>query len=211
EQIDIGVVEQVQGIYWTRYKVLGEANHAGTTPVYYRKDAGFAAAKIQQFIGKYTRRKEGKVLTTVGSVKLSPDAINIVPESAVFTLDVRSTDEALLRKAQKRIDKYIEETVEADELNFEREELVRFSPVRFPLSMTDSVQIATQSLGLTYKRMSSGAGHDAQMMAHFCPSTMIFIPSVRGISHNVEEFSHDKDVENGANVLLAAVLRKSSS
>ena len=211
EQIDIGVVEQVQGIYWTRYKVLGEANHAGTTPVYYRKDAGFAAAKIQQFIGNYTRRKEGKVLTTVGSVKLSPDAINIVPESAVFTLDVRSTDEALLRKAQKRIDKYIEETVEADELNFEREELVRFSPVRFPLSMTDSVQIATQSLGLTYKRMPSGAGHDAQMMAHFCPSTMIFIPSVRGISHNVEEFSHDKDVENGANVLLAAVLRKSSS
>lgn len=209
EQTNIGVVEQVQGIYWTRYKIIGEANHAGTTPVYYRKDAGFTAAKIQQFIGKYTRKREGTVLTTVGSVKLSPDAINIVPETAVFTLDVRSTDEALLKKAQKRIDAYVAKTVEKDKLRFEREELVRFSPVRFPLTMTDSVQLATKSLELSYKRMPSGAGHDAQMMAHFCPSTMIFIPSVKGISHNVEEFSKDKDVENGANVLLAAVLGKS--
>lgn len=208
EQIDIGVVEQVQGIYWTRYKVVGEANHAGTTPVYYRKDAGFTAAKIQKYIGEFTRKKEGKVLATVGSVNLEPNAINIVPESAAFTLDVRSTDEVLLRKAQKKIDAYIAKTVEKDGLKLEREELVRFGPVRFPLSMTDSVQTAVKSLRLSYKRMPSGAGHDAQMMAAFCPSTMIFIPSAKGISHNVEEYSKDEDVVNGANVLLRAVLEK---
>lgn len=208
EQIDIGVVEQVQGIYWTRYKVVGEANHAGTTPVYYRKDAGFTAAKIQKYIGEFTRKKEGKVLATVGSVNLEPNAINIVPESAAFTLDVRSTDEVLLRKAQKKIDTYIAKTVEKDGLKLEREELVRFGPVRFPLSMTDSVQTAVKSLRLSYKRMPSGAGHDAQMMAAFCPSTMIFIPSAKGISHNVEEYSKDEDVVNGANVLLRAVLEK---
>jgi len=210
EQINIGVVEQVQGIYWTRYRINGEANHAGTTPVYYRKDAGFTAAKLQKYIGEYTREREGTVLTTVGSVKFSPDAINIVPDTATFTLDVRSTDEALLKRAQKEIDEFIEETVSEDGLSFEREELVRFSPVRFPLVMTDTVQSAAKSLGLNYKRMPSGAGHDAQMMAHFCPSTMIFIPSVRGISHNVEEYSHDEDVENGANVLLGAVLGRSA-
>lgn len=209
EQINIGVVELVQGIYWTRYVIKGEANHAGTTPLYYRKDAGFASAKVQQFVGEYARKRDSRVLTTVGSVKFSPGAINIVPESAAFTLDVRSTDETLLKEAQKDIDAYINEVVASDKLLLEREEMVRFGPVRFPLAMTDSVQHATKSLGLTYKRMPSGAGHDAQMMASFCPSTMIFIPSVKGISHNVEEYSHDHDVENGANVLLAAVLGKS--
>lgn len=209
EQIDIGVVEQVQGIYWTRYTVKGEANHAGTTPVYYRKDAGFTAAKLQQYIGEYCRKKEGSVLTTVGSIKFTPDAINIVPESATFTLDVRCTDETLLKKSQEEIDAFIEQIVEGDGLSFEREEMVRFSPVRFPLVMTDSIQAATKSLRLTYKRMPSGAGHDAQMMAHHCPSTMIFIPSVRGISHNIAEYSHDRDVENGANVLLQAVIGRS--
>lgn len=209
EKIDIGVVEQVQGIYWTRYRIKGEANHAGTTPVYYRKDAGYAASRIQKYVGDYTRKRNGSVLTTVGSVKFSPDAINIVPEQAELTLDVRSTDEVLLKKAQKKIDDYVAKVVEKDELSFEREELVRFGPVRFPLTMTDTVQTATKSLRLSYQRMPSGAGHDAQMMAHFCPSTMIFIPSVKGISHNVEEYSHDKDVENGANVLMESVLRKS--
>lgn len=209
EQIHIGVVEQVQGIYWTRYRIKGEANHAGTTPVYYRKDAGFTAAKLQKYIGEYSREREGAVLTTVGSVKFSPNAINIVPDEVVFTLDVRSTDEHQLKEAQNDIDQFIRDTVNSDGLLFEREELVRFSPVRFPLVMTDTVQAATKSLRLSYKRMPSGAGHDAQMMAHICPSTMIFIPSVRGISHNVEEYSHDQDVENGANVLLGAVLKRS--
>lgn len=74
--------------------------------------------------------------------------------------------------------------------------------------MTDAVESAAQSLSLTSKRMPSGAGHDAQMMASFCPSTMIFIPSVKGISHNVQEFSKDEDVGNGANVLLNVVLSR---
>ncbi len=86
-------------------------------------------------------------------------------------------------------------------LEVHREKMVRFSPVHFPNEMINLVEAAADTLGLASKRMPSGAGHDAQMMNHCCPSTMIFIPSVRGISHNIEEFSKDIDVVNGANVL----------
>ncbi len=209
DKLDIGVVEMVQGIHWSRYTLIGEANHAGTTPIAYRKDAGYAAAQIQSFIGDLSRQAESKVLTTVGSIQFEPNTINIVPAKASFTLDLRSVDGEALIKAQQLIDEKIASTVKAHGLSLEKETMVRFQPVKFEEEIVNTVQAAAEGLNLTTKRMPSGAGHDAQMMAAFCPSTMLFIPSVKGISHNVEEYSHDKDVENGANVLLNAVLNKS--
>lgn len=211
EGIDIGVVEMVQGIYWTRYTVNGEANHAGTTPNPYRKDAGYASAEITKFIGDFSRREQSAVLTTVGSIAYIPNTINIIPGQVVFTLDLRSTQKAALEQAQIEIDSFIDKVVEKSGLEVLRESMVRFPPVHFPDEMTDLVENATNNLGLRSKRMPSGAGHDAQMMNHCCPSTMIFIPSVRGISHNVEEFSKDTDVVNGANVLLNTVLSRSET
>lgn len=211
EKKDIGVVEMVQGIHWTRYSISGEANHAGTTPVKYRKDAGFAAAQVIQYVGEYCRKTHNHVLATVGSVQFEPNTINIVPQSATFTLDLRSTDADALKLAQKEIDSFIKGLVKSSKLTFDKEELVRFSPVHFPTEMTGLVKKASLANQLTYKRMPSGAGHDAQMMASFCPSTMIFIPSVKGISHNVEEFSHDQDVINGAQVLSHVVLTRAKN
>ena len=208
EKKDIGVVEMVQGIHWTKYVIEGEANHAGTTPIKYRKDAGFAAAQVMQYVGEYCRKTHNHVLATVGSVAFEPNTINIVPEKAEFTLDLRSTEGDALIMAQKEIDSFIKGLAKTSKLELQKHELVRFAPVHFPQEMCTAVKQAALKHQLTYKRMPSGAGHDAQMMASFCPSTMIFIPSVKGISHNVEEFSHDKDVVNGVNVLAAAVLAK---
>lgn len=211
EKKDIGVVEMVQGIHWTKYEIHGEANHAGTTPVKYRKDAGFAAAQVMQYLGEYCRKTHNHVLATVGSVAFEPNTINIVPEKAEFTLDLRSTDGDALVMAQKEIDSFIKGLVKTSKLSIDKHELVRFAPVHFPQEMCSLVKKATLNHQLTYKRMPSGAGHDAQMMASFCPSTMIFIPSVRGISHNIEEYSHDKDVVNGTQVLASAVLKRAGS
>lgn len=211
EQIDIGVVEMVQGIHWTRYTIAGEANHAGTTPIRYRKDAGLAAAQFIQFVGEYCRKSQHPVLATVGSIQFEPNTINIVPQTASFTLDLRSTDASVLKMAQHEIDSFLKDLIQSAELSFEKEELVRFNPVEFPLEMTSLVKMAAQKKGFSYKEMPSGAGHDAQMMASFCPSTMIFIPSVKGISHNVEEFSYDEDVVRGAEILMEVVLERSSS
>lgn len=209
DRLDIGVVEMVQGIHWTRYSIVGEANHAGTTPIAYRKDAGYAAAQIQSFIGDFSRQANSQVLTTIGSVKFEPNTINIVPAKASFTLDLRSVDGEALIKAQDMIDEHFAKVVDQHGLSLEKEVMVRFQPVQFDAGMIDIVESSANTLGLSSQRMPSGAGHDAQMMASFCPSTMIFIPSVKGISHNVEEYSHDIDVENGANVLLGAVLKRS--
>ena len=204
--IDIGAVVKVQGIFWTRYTIEGQANHAGTTPINYRKDAGYAAAGSMQYIGAYPRKRDNRVLSTVGTVSFAPDAINIVPESASFTLDLRSVNEAALKAAQVDIDAFIEKLTIASGLELEREEMVRFTPVEFSKDIVDTLTKEAEQLGLSVRQMPSGAGHDAQMMAAICPSAMIFVPSVEGISHNVKEYTASKDVENGANVLLNAVL-----
>lgn len=208
EKTDIGAVEMVQGIYWTRYTIKGQANHAGTTPIRYRKDAGYAASEVMHFIGDYSRRAESKVLTTVGTISFEPNAINIVPERASFTLDLRSVNFEALKEGQIDIDKKIDSVLEAAGLSLEREEMVRFGPVQFDETMVNLIAEGAKGLNLSVKQMPSGAGHDAQMMASVCPSAMIFVPSVDGISHNVKEFTHPTDLENGANVMLNAVLSR---
>lgn len=206
EQIDIGAVEMVQGIYWTKYTFKGQANHAGTTPIGYRKDAGYGLSQVTKFIGDLARKPDSKILTTVGTIQVSPNAINIVPALASFTLDLRSVDFDALKSAQEVIDIYVTEVLRQSNLTMEREEMVRFTPVQFDADLVNQIAENATSLGLSVKRMPSGAGHDAQMMASICPAAMIFIPSVNGISHNVEEYSHDNEVINGANVLLGTVL-----
>jgi N-carbamoyl-L-amino-acid hydrolase len=188
EQKHIGIVEMVQGIYWSRYELVGEANHAGTTPIKYRKDAGYAAAQIMQYVGEYCRKIHNQVLATVGSVKFEPNTVNIVPEKASFTLDLRSTDKEDLKIAQKEIDSFIKGLAKSSKLSLRKEVMVMFEPVHFPQQMVNLIKKAALTHDLTYKRMASGAGHDAQMMSAICPSTMIFIPSVKGISHNLEEY-----------------------
>ena len=210
DAIDIGAVNRVQGIYWTRYTLKGQANHAGTTPISYRKDAGYAAAQIMQFIGDYPRKIDQRVLTTVGTVSFEPNAINIVPDRASFTLDLRSVNAEALNEAQVAIDAFINSVSQQVGLQLEKEEMVRFTPVKFDPGMVRLIREQAEELGLKVREMPSGAGHDAQMIAPICPSAMIFVPSVKGISHNVQELTIDTDIENGANVLLNAVYQLAS-
>jgi beta-ureidopropionase / N-carbamoyl-L-amino-acid hydrolase len=206
EKVDIGAVEMVQGIYWTRYTIHGQANHAGTTPIELRSDAGYAAAQTMKFIGDLSRVEGSGLLTTVGTVQFKPNAINIVPSSASFTLDARSVDLEVLRIAQQQIDEFMNGLIAESDLKLDKEEMVRFSPVQFDESIVNLVENSAKDLNLSIKRMPSGAGHDAQMMAAVCPTAMVFVPSVNGISHNVQELTLDADVENGANVLLNTCL-----
>ena len=209
--IDIGAVNQVQGIYWTRYTINGQANHAGTTPIAYRKDAGYAAAQIMKYLGDYPRQQDDRVLTTVGTIRFEPNAVNIVPEQASFTLDLRSVNKEALATAQKKIDAFVEQVISEADLTLEREEMVRFTPVVLSEKVVALVKSEAEALGLTARIMPSGAGHDAQMMSAICPTAMIFVPSVKGISHNVQELTLDHDIENGANVLLNSILSLSGT
>jgi N-carbamoyl-L-amino-acid hydrolase len=205
EKVQIGVVESVQGISWVEYTVTGVSNHAGTTPMRLRRDAGYLAASVNVFARKLAQEMGGNQVGTVGALLLRPNLINVVPNRAVFTVDLRNTDEAKLKEAEARVAAHIAEVAAAERVEVEAKVLARFEPVIFDTGLVDRVEHHAKALGLSTRRMPSGAGHDAQMMQRICPTAMIFVPSVAGLSHNVKEHTEAADLAAGAQVLLNLV------
>jgi N-carbamoyl-L-amino-acid hydrolase len=206
EKMRIGVVESVQGISWTEYTVTGVSNHAGTTPMRLRRDAGYLAASVNLFARKLAWEMGGHQVATIGALSLRPNLINVVPNRAVFTVDLRNTDEAKLKEAEAKVAAHIAEVAAAERVEVEAKVLARFEPVIFDASLVDRVEHHAKALSLSTRRMPSGAGHDAQMMQRICPTAMIFVPSVAGLSHNVKEHTEAADLVAGAEVLLNLVL-----
>lgn len=206
EGITIGAVEGVQGISWTEFTVTGVSNHAGTTPMRLRHDAGYVACAIARQAREIARALGGNQVATVGAINLSPNLVNVIANRAVFTVDLRNTDEAALRDAERRLHAFAAEAAAAEGVTLSHRSLARFEPVAFDPAVIDLVEVTARRLGHTVRRLPSGAGHDAQMLARICPAGMIFVPSVGGISHNVEEFTALPDLEAGANVLLHTLL-----
>ena len=209
--IEIGVVESVQGISWTEIEIHGTSNHAGTTPMALRRDAGWAAGAIIHFVRELANEIGDNQVSTVGRIEFFPNLINVVPNRAILTVDLRNTDESMLRSAESRLEAFLETLRVAEKVQVTTRRLARFEPVIFAQEMTDHIERHAQAQGLSTRRMPSGAGHDAQMLAAVCPTAMIFIPSVDGISHNVREFSHPKHIESGANVLLSVLCELAGS
>ena len=141
-----------------------------------------------------------------GSVRLTPNLINVIPREAVVTVDLRNTDEARLQEAERRLQAFLEELGRSENLTIRTRRLCRFEPVTFDEGVVRSIEAAAASLGVQAPRMTSGAGQDAQMLARICPSAMIFVPSIGGISHNPAEATRPEHLELGANVLLHTLL-----
>jgi len=206
EKVQVGVVESVQGISWIEYTVTGVSNHAGTTPMRLRRDAGYLAASVNLFARKLAWEMGGNQVATVGSLALRPNLINVVPNCAVFAVDLRNTDEAKLKAAEAKVAAHIAEVAKAERVDVEAKVLARFEPVIFDSRLVDRVERHAKALSLSTRRMPSGAGHDAQMMQRICPTAMIFVPSVAGLSHNVKEHTEATDLAAGAQVLANLML-----
>lgn len=206
EGIRIGAVRRVQGISWTEFTVRGVSNHAGTTPLDLRHDAGLVAGSMIPFVRALARELGGDQIATVGRIRLHPDLVNVIPNRATFTVDLRNTDEEVLQQAEARVHAEVEALARAEGCTVEHRRLARFEPVRFDEGVVELVEVAASSLGLSTRRMPSGAGHDAQMLARICPAAMIFVPSVGGISHNVREHTEPADLEAGTDVLLRVMM-----
>jgi N-carbamoyl-L-amino-acid hydrolase len=200
EDVSIGAVENLQGISWQRVTIEGMANHAGTTPMSMRRDAGQAAARVVTFLRDRVSRANAPTVATVGRMAFEPNAINVIPARAVFTVDLRDPDEERLRAEEESLARYLDELAEAEGVTISVERLARFAPVTFAPASVKAIEAAAAGLGVRSRRMTSGAGHDAQMMARVCPTAMIFVPSVGGISHNPQEHTPATDLEAGANV-----------
>jgi N-carbamoyl-L-amino-acid hydrolase len=201
-----GAVTGVQGISWTEVTVKGQANHAGTTPMSYRHDAGYVAFETAAFVRKLVKETGGAQVGTVGSMTLEPNLVNVVAQKALFTVDLRNTDERLLGEAEARLDSFLGEIADAEGVTITTRRLARFEPVDFDPRLISLVEETAASLGARVRRLPAGAGHDAQMLQRVCPSGMVFTPSVKGVSHNPREHTDPADLELGANVLFQALL-----
>ncbi len=206
--ITVGAVTGVQGISWTEYKIEGVSNHAGTTPMRLRHDAGYVAGAIAVEARRITLEIGGDQVATVGVTELTPGLVNVIAKEALVTVDLRNTDESELQKAEKRINDFIREISAKEGVTVTSRTLARFEPVVFDPEMIDLVDETAAALGYSVSRMPSGAGHDAQMFAPNCPTTMIFVPSKDGISHNVNEHTSPQEIRAGADILLQVLLAK---
>ena len=206
EGITIGVVERVQGISWQEVTITGQSNHAGTTPMRLRHDAGFAAAQLAVKVREIVLDAGADQVGTVGSIRLHPDLINVVAARAVLTIDLRNTDNDALTRVEAEVAAAAQEIAQAQGVTVASRSTARFAPVDFDPRIIDLVEAVALAHGNSQRRMPSGAGHDAQMIARMCPTGMIFVPSARGLSHNVAEYTNPDDLEAGANVLLHVLM-----
>jgi N-carbamoyl-L-amino-acid hydrolase len=205
EGLQIGAVQDLQGISWQSFTLTGQSNHAGTTPMHLRRDAGYCAAAIAVFVRELAQRYGGSQVATVGSLSLQPNLVNVIAARATMTVDLRNTDEAALQRAEQELAAFVQRLGAEQSVAIEAQRLVRFEPVRFDEQLVRLVEDCAQARGCRSRRMTSGAGHDAQMMARICPAAMIFVPSVSGISHNPREHTDPADLARGADVLLDVV------
>ncbi len=206
EGVTIGAVTGVQGISWQEVTIVGQSNHAGTTPMTMRRDPAVVAARIIAAARDLADEMGGSQVATVGRITLAPNLVNVVPATATFTVDLRNTDENLLQRAEQRMAATIAQLAADEGCTASCVVLARFEPVVFDPDMVDLVATTAATLGYSVNKMPSGAGHDAQMLARVCPTAMVFTPSHNGLSHNPAEFTEPADIQAGANVLLHTVL-----
>ena len=202
----IGVVEGIVGLRWFEITITGFSNHAGATPMDQRQDAMLAAAKFTVAVNDAIRSESGRQVATVGRLNVTPNTTNVIPGQVVLTVDLRDLDQSKIDRFTARFEQIAREIGAATSTKFAFTQLVNSAPAISDSRILNVIESSASALGLSHQRMPSGAGHDAQEVAHIAPMAMIFVPSVGGISHSPKEFSRADDIANGANVLMNAVV-----
>ena len=202
----IGVVTGITGRAVFEIEIEGKANHAGTTPMSNRRDALVSASKLVLAIQKMSAEQEICRVSTVGSIKAVPNAVNVIPGSASIGLEFRDTDMEALAAAEQELRRITGQAAADDgvDITVNRHRFTTSVPIT--AGMQALVAKAAENCGLAWEPVASGAGHDAQAIAAITPVAMLFVPSVDGISHSPEEYSTPEDCANGAQVLLELLL-----
>ncbi len=203
---DIGIVESIVGLRFHRLVFTGRADHAGTTPMEIRRNAGLGAAAFTLALHELLESDFTDCVGNVGSVTLASGVTNVVSKEAAVDFEFRFPDENRGDELEEQVKDRAGAIAERYDLEFEFIPTGRARSAQMDPALQLTVGEAAGRLGLSAITMNSGAGHDAQIMSAFTPACVIFIPSVGGISHNPAEFSTREDCENGANVLLHTVL-----
>ena len=202
----IGVVEGIVAIDRYDVEVRGFANHAGTTPMPERQDALVAASMLTVAVNETVRAEPGRQVGTVGQLNVSPNVPNIVPGSVRMVVELRDLSAKKIAGIGEKIQARAREIAASTRTEIVMRPAAHHDAALASADVQGSIEAACGKLGLKSQRLPSGAGHDAQMMASLGPMGMIFVPSVKGISHSPLELTHWEDCARGADVLMATVL-----
>lgn len=203
---DIGVVTHCQGLWWLEFTLTGRAAHTGSTPMDMRVNAGLAMARIFEMVQAVALENQPNAVGGVGQVTFSPNSRNVLPGQVVFTVDIRTVDQAKLDRMRAKIEAEAAKICDALGVGCAVEPVGHFDPVTFAPDLVANVRAAAEKLGYSHMDIVSGAGHDACWAARVAPTTMIFCPCVGGLSHNEAEEISLAWAAAGTDVLLHAVL-----
>jgi beta-ureidopropionase / N-carbamoyl-L-amino-acid hydrolase len=207
----IGVVTSIAAP--TRFRVVftGQADHSGTTPMEMRKDALVAASElivaVEKISRRYSRMEKGRVVGTVGAMKIEPGVINAIPGKAELSVDIRSITASAKNRVVRLVQAKIREIARRRHVRIAILPIREENPVPLDKRLVHLLKECCEAKGIAYEVMPSGAGHDAMQMAKITPSGMLFIPSRRGISHSPLEWSDPEDICLGTQLLLDSIVR----
>jgi allantoate deiminase len=204
EGIEIGIVTGIVGLIGFRARFVGEPNHAGTTPMRLRRDALCGAATAVLALRDAGLARDD-ITTNVGIISAEPGGFNVVPGAAEFTIDVRSATPDGYATLEPLVRETLERIATDQDLGLEVSEAYRLEPLPLAPQLVDVLEQAAAAEGATSMRMPSGAGHDAMEVGRHVPAGMLFVPSLKGISHSPEEFTEPDHCELGARVLARAL------
>ena len=212
EGAPLGAADAVSGVCLLLVRLGGEANHSGTTPMDMRADAFAGMARVGAAIPEIVAKRGSKrSRVTIGKAELRPNFPHTIPGAAEFSVVIRDTDESVMRALREEFEGAVDAAARDNGLTAAVEEKSWLSPVALDPELASLLRDRAKALGLPFRTMPSGAGHDAQTMQALCPSALIFVPSRGGISHAPEEHSDWEDIEKGANLLLSALTRLSGA
>jgi N-carbamoyl-L-amino-acid hydrolase len=203
--IPVGIVDVITGRYVFDIALYGRQGHAGTTPMDLRSDAVVAAAQVVLAIEDLAKERHVCRVATVGVVDVVPNMVNVVPGTVHLSAEVRDVSADRLRRAEQAVLDIVGGL--GDDIAVEVTVSMRTEPVATDGRMRDCIRAAADELGIPSMSLSSGAGHDAQIIAGLGPVGVIFVPSRDGLSHAPGEHTEARHLVAGANVLLRTVAR----
>jgi allantoate deiminase len=204
EGLDLGIVSGIAGLLGFRVRLIGEANHAGTTPMASRRDALAGAARIVIELREEARSR-GDMTANVGILTVAPGGFNVIPGTAEFTIDARAGDADAFARAERFVRDALERVADEEQLELEVTETHRKPPTPLDTELQELLAQGAAAEGAAARSMPSGAGHDAMVLARHIPAAMLFVPSRAGISHSPDEYTSPEQCELGARVLARAV------
>lgn len=201
----VGVISSIVGQKRYNINLKGEANHAGTTLMKYRRDVMQVFAKIVTESIEKAKAVEDPLVLTFGKILVKPNTVNVVPGEALFTMDCRHTDKEFLHSFTKEIEEDMKRIAKEAGVEIEIDNWMNEDPVPMDNNLINIIENVCKSENLNYKVMHSGAGHDSQIIAPRIPTGMIFVPSIKGISHNPAEDTKVEDISIGIEALKATL------